>query len=100
LKQTQQGDVYRLPLEIGITGEADAAPARTAAPPVTDRGAAEADRPGQAPLRPGPQTRIERLELDARQKTFTIASDKAPLGVQLDPNTSTLMEMEFSGPRP
>jgi hypothetical protein len=23
-----------------------------------------------------------------------------PLAVQLDPNTSTLMEMEFAGPRP
>ena len=78
----QQGDVYRLPLEIGITAEARS---RAAAAP-------GGGRPGQASPRPVPLMRIERVELDARQRTFRIAADKAPLAVQLDPNTWTLMD--------
>ncbi|HEY2907583.1 MAG TPA: hypothetical protein VGJ29_16905, partial [Vicinamibacterales bacterium] len=76
VQQLQPGDVYRLPLEIGITAESTAPP-------------------GGAP---GTQTRIERIESTERQKRFTIAADKAPLAVTLDPNTSTLMQAEFSGP--
>jgi len=78
VRQVQPGDVYRLPLEIGITVESAA----------------------QAGARPVPQTRIERIESNARQKTFTISADTAPLAVTLYPNTSTLMDAEFSGPVP
>ena len=78
VQQVQQGDVYRLPLEIGITAESTA-------------------QAGGAPVT---QTRIERIESAERQKKFTIAADKAPLTVTLDPNTSTLMQAEFSGPPP
>jgi aminopeptidase N len=76
VQQLQQGDVYRLPLEIGITAESTA----------------------QAAGRLLPQTRVERIESTERRKTFTIAADKAPLAVTLDPNTMTLMQAEFSGP--
>jgi len=85
LHQTQAGDPYRLPLDIGVTSAAPApsppaAGRRNAAPPV------------------GPATRVERIELKDRDGAFTIASDSAPLSVQLDPNTWTLMEAEFVGP--
>jgi aminopeptidase N len=76
VQQLQPGDVYRLPLEIGITAEL-------------------APQPGGTPV---PQTRIERIESTERRKTFMIAADQAPLAVALDPNTSTLMQAEFSGP--
>ncbi len=76
LQQLQPGDVYRLPLEIGITTESAA-------------------QPGSRPVA---QMRVERIESAERQKTFTIASDQMPLAVTLDPNTSTLMDAEFSGP--
>jgi aminopeptidase N len=69
LNQVQAGDVYRLPLEIGIKEATAAAPEG--------------------------RTRIERLDLDARQRTFTIRADRAPLSVELDPNTWTLMEFQL-----
>jgi aminopeptidase N len=78
VQQLQPGDVYRLPLEIGITAEST-------------------PQPGATPVA---QTRIERIESSERQKRFTIAAEKAPLAVALDPNTSTLMQAEFSGPGP
>ena len=58
----QQGDVYRLPLEIGIGGE------------------------GTTPMR------IERVELTQRSQTFEIAAERAPVSLVLDPNTWILME--------
>jgi aminopeptidase N len=93
LRQVQPGDVYRLPLEIGITSDTDVAPRRAAAVP-------SPNRPAQAPSPPVPQTRIERVELDARQRTFTIAADRPPLAVRLDPNTWTLMDGEFAARPP
>ncbi len=59
------GDVYRLPLDIGIVGE------------------------GATPMR------VERIELTERRQTFTVAADKAPTSVRLDPNTWMLMEATF-----
>ena len=59
------GDIYRLPLDIGIVGE------------------------GATPMR------VERIELTERRQTFTIATDKAPTSVRLDPNTWMLMEATF-----
>lgn len=61
LAQTQPGEAYRLPLEIGIDG-----------------------------------SRIEKLELTQKQQRFTLAADKEPATVALDPNTWTLMEARFS----
>ncbi len=40
------------------------------------------------------------IDLDPRQRTFTIAADKAPLAVRLDPNTWTLMDVEFAARTP
>jgi aminopeptidase N len=63
LKQTQSGDPYRLPLEVGIT-----AASGNAAP------------------------RIERFELTGRDGRFTFAANAEPSAVVLDPNTWVLME--------
>jgi aminopeptidase N len=59
------GDVYRLPLEVGIAGE------------------------GTTPMR------IANIEMTQRQQRFEIAADKPPTAVKLDPNTWTLMEAKF-----
>jgi aminopeptidase N len=59
LAQTQPGEPYRLPLEIGISGH------------------------------------IEKIELLQKQQHFSIAADKEPLDVQLDPNTWMLMTSHF-----
>jgi aminopeptidase N len=40
--------------------------------------------------------RLERVQLDERQKTFLLASDKAPAAVTLDPNTWVLMDAELT----
>jgi aminopeptidase N len=62
LKQTQAGEPYRLPLEIGMTTSAQAA------------------------------SRVERVELTGRDGRFTFAADAEPAAVTLDPNTWVLME--------
>jgi aminopeptidase N len=62
LTQTQAGDAYRLPLDIGIASSNGAAP------------------------------RVERIELTGRGGRFTIAADTAPADLVLDPNTWVLME--------
>lgn len=62
IELSQSGDVYRLPLEIGIAGE------------------------GTAPMR------VERIELTQRQQKFEIVADRPPITVVLDPGTWTLME--------
>ena len=62
LAQVQAGDPYRLPLEIGITASAAAAP------------------------------RIEPVELAGRDGHFTIRADAEPGEVTIDPNTWLLME--------
>ncbi len=69
LAQVQAGDPYRLPLEIGITASAAAAP------------------------------RIERVELAGRDGHFTIRADAEPSEVILDPNTWVLMEPAVFGKR-
>jgi aminopeptidase N len=68
LRQTNSGEPYRLPLDIGI-----------------DAGGTTA-------------TRIEKIEMTQKQQRFEIAADKVPAAVRLDPNTWTLMEAQFSGP--
>jgi len=60
--QTQTGEPYRLPLDVGIAGSG-------AAPP-----------------------RVERVELLGRDGHFTIRADAEPGEVTIDPNTWLLME--------
>ncbi|HET7218931.1 MAG TPA: M1 family aminopeptidase [Vicinamibacterales bacterium] len=67
LTQTQVGDPYRLPLEIGIAGA-----------------------PGTAP-------RVEKVDLLDRSGRFTIAADLEPSALVLDPNTWLLMEAPVVG---
>lgn len=65
LAQTQAGQPYRLPIEIGIQ----------------DTGAA--------------QVRFEKIELTRAAQSFEIAAEKEPSAVSLDPNTWVLMESKF-----
>lgn len=62
LEQTQPGEPYRLPVEIGIT-------ATEPSPP-----------------------RLERVDLDGARGTFRLGCDAEPAGVVLDPGTWLLME--------
>jgi len=66
LTQTQPGDPYRLPFEIGITVDGTQG------------------------------TKIEKIEMKERQQRFEIAADKEPSSVVLDPNTWVLMDARFS----
>ncbi len=72
LTQTQPGDAYRMPFEIGIT---------------TGEGTQSA-------------TRIERLEMTMKRSVFTIAADKAPTSVTFDPNTWLLRDTATFVKRP
>jgi aminopeptidase N len=69
LAQTQAGDAYRLPMELGIT------------------------TPGETRL---PQIRFEKIEMTGRRQRFEIAAEKEPVSVDLDPNTWVLMDVTFS----
>jgi aminopeptidase N len=62
LSQTQSGDVYRLPLEIGISSAAQ------------------------------PAMRVEQIQLTQRAERFTLPVNAEPTAVVLDPNTWVLME--------
>jgi aminopeptidase N len=66
LAQTQLGDLYRLPLELGVYQNG-------AAPP-----------------------RIAKIEMTQRQQQFEVTADQAPSTVDLDPNTWMLMQAKFS----
>ena len=66
LSQTQPGEVYWLPLELGVMVDGVS------------------------------QTRIEKVELTQKQQRFEISADKEPSKVVLDPNTWTLMESRFT----
>jgi aminopeptidase N len=83
LKQVQAGDAYRLPIEIGITETVEAV---TTTP----------NSPTRASPRPLTRVRIERIVLADREGRFTIAADRAPQAVQLDPNTWMLMDGELA----
>jgi aminopeptidase N len=65
LAQTQPGDPYRLPLEIGIATEGSS------------------------------QSRDEKVEMTERKHHFEIAADKAPASFTLDPNCWVLMKASF-----
>ncbi len=64
LDQTQDGEPYQMPVEVGVTVD------------------------GQ----PAPTTRIERLEMTGAHNTFTIAADKEPSEVTFDPGTWLLVD--------
>ena len=73
LAQTQAGDAYRLPFELGVSV------------------------PGAA------QPKIEKIEMTRKQQRFEVVSDKEPSAVDLDPNTWILMDAKFARgtePRP
>jgi aminopeptidase N len=72
INQTQPGDAYRVPIEIGSTVE------------------------GQVPTSP----RVDRFEMKEKRATFTIASDHAPATVTFDPNTWLLMDQVTFVKRP
>ncbi len=62
LAQTQSGDPFRLPIEVGLTTNPQAAP------------------------------RLERVELTSRQGAFTFPADVEPSAVVIDPGTWLLIE--------
>jgi aminopeptidase N len=66
LAQTQPGEPYRLPLEVGISQEGAEAP------------------------------RIVKVEMTQLKQRFEIAADKEPASVVLDPNASMLMRSSFN----
>jgi aminopeptidase N len=72
ITQTQPGDAYRIPIEIGTTV------------------------PGQVPAAP----RVDRFEMKDKRATFTIACDIAPATVTFDPNTWLLMDQVTFVKRP
>jgi aminopeptidase N len=65
LAQTQGGDAYRLPLEVGVV----------------ELGVAQA--------------RVEKIEMTRGTQAFEIAAEKEPVSVVLDPNTWVLMDARF-----
>jgi aminopeptidase N len=67
LAQTQAGELYRLPMEIGLAESATAAP------------------------------KITRIELTKKQQKFEIEMEKNPVSVELDPHTWLLMDARFTG---
>jgi aminopeptidase N len=66
LAQTQPGQPYRMPMEIGVT--ADSA---------------------------GALMRVEKIDMTSMTQRFEIPSDRAPRDVALDPNVWMLMEAKF-----
>jgi aminopeptidase N len=62
--QTQPGETYRMPFEIGVTTAGN----------------------------PRPATRVERLEMTSKRDIFTIAADTEPSEVTFDPNTWLLFD--------
>jgi hypothetical protein len=50
----------------------------------------------QQPLEVGISGSVTKIELREKQQHFTIASEKEPVSLMLDPNTWTLMSMRFS----
>ena len=67
LTQTQPGDAYRMPMEVGVAGDSAGAPMR-----------------------------IEKIEMNKKTQHFAIPADHAPSDVALDPNVWMLMEAKFA----
>jgi aminopeptidase N len=66
LAQTQPGQPYRMPMEIGVTADSAGAPVQ-----------------------------IEKIEMTRTTQRFEIPADRAPRDVALDPNVWMLMEAKF-----
>jgi aminopeptidase N len=66
LAQTQPGDPYRLPIEVGIVGAGT------------------------------PQASFETIEFTGKHQKFEITADQEPSQVMLDPNTWVLMDAKFT----
>ena len=64
INQTQPGEAYRVPFEIGVTTAGD----------------------------PQPAKRVEHLEMRSKRDVFAIAADKEPSEVTFDPNTWLLFD--------
>src|SRR5581483_10734658 len=79
LTQTQPGDAYRIPMEIGF-GTPSAVTASV--------GATLADTAGA----PNSTMRVEKIEMTKKTQRFSIPADQAPTDVVLDPNVWMLAE--------
>ncbi len=66
LTQTEQGDAYRLPLEVGVT------------------------LPGTA------AAKVEKVQFDRKQQHFEIAAGQEPAAVELDPNVWLLIDAKLA----
>ncbi len=66
LAQTQPGEAYRMPMEIGVASDSTGAPMQ-----------------------------VEKIEMNQKTQRFEIAADRAPKSVALDPNVWMLMEATF-----
>jgi aminopeptidase N len=66
LTQTQPGEAYRMPMEVGVAADSAGAPMR-----------------------------IERIEMTKKTQRFSIPADHAPSDVALDPNVWMLMQATF-----
>jgi aminopeptidase N len=66
LTQTQPGEAYRMPMEVGVAADSAGAPMR-----------------------------IERIEMTKKTQRFSIPADHAPSDVVLDPNVWMLMQATF-----
>ncbi len=66
INQKQDGDAYEMPIQIGIT------------------------LPGETKMR------IETIQVNKRQQSFTVALEKEPAAVVLDPNTWVLVQGEIT----
>jgi aminopeptidase N len=66
LTQTEQGEAFRLPLEIGVT------------------------LPGTA------AAKVEKVQLDKKQQHFEIAAEQEPAAVELDPNVWLLIDAKIA----
>jgi len=66
LTQTQPGEAYRMPMEVGFASDTAGAPMH-----------------------------VEKIEMNKKTQRFEIAADHAPSNVALDPNVWMLMEAKF-----
>jgi aminopeptidase N len=96
ITQTQTGEPYRMPIEIGIVMDGrpfDAAQGR----PID---VAQGRSIDVAQGRPQPALRVERREMTAKESRFTIAAEREPAAVTFDPNTWLLTDQATFVKRP
>jgi len=71
INQSQAGDAYRMPIEVGIATDGQAA-----------------------------TTRVERFDMRAKHNVFTVPADREPEAVTFDPNTWLLLDQVSFAKRP